>query len=189
MNENKNQHELNVCLDECLLYIHSFLKGRKTVVKTLQIGLADGKLANTIVGATQKPHIVVDPRQEMQQFAGIKFLKAEDNWNLIDYRDDNSYAVLPKLLEGNILPEFIVIDGDLRFDAMLTDFFSVDLILKKNCFVLIRKNELESTKLVHQFIQTNRQEYTIVKELNQYILYQKEARDIRKMDFFEPFYL
>ena len=49
MNENKNQHELNVCLDECLLYIHSFLKGKKTVVKTLQIGLADGKLANAIV--------------------------------------------------------------------------------------------------------------------------------------------
>ncbi|HMU98912.1 MAG TPA: hypothetical protein PLJ37_07270 [Chitinophagales bacterium] len=78
MNENKNQHELNVCLDECLLYIHSFLKGKKTVVKTLQIGLADGKLANTIVNATQKPHIVVDPRQEMRQFSGIKFLKAEN---------------------------------------------------------------------------------------------------------------
>jgi len=89
MNENKNQHELNVCLDECLLYIHSFLKGKKTVVKTLQIGLADGKLANTIVNATQKPHIVVDPRQEMQQFAGIKFVKAENNW---DYETEYTYT-------------------------------------------------------------------------------------------------
>jgi hypothetical protein len=91
-------------------------------------------------------------------------------------------------LEGNVLPDFIVLDGDLKFDHLLTDFFYCDLILKNKSYILIRNHELQSVKLVHQFIQTNRLEYEIInQEFEEFILYQKINRDAREMTFLKKF--
>lgn len=173
-----------------LQQIQSFLHSNKgNIHRTLQIGLHDGVLANTIIDGTQKLHIVVDPKQELFDFLGIKLLKSTGNWKLVDYRDDFSYAVLPKLLEGNVLPELIIIDGDLRFDYLMADFLYSDLILKKRCYLLVRKNYLESTQSFHQYLQKNRLEFVIVESFEDYILYQKIARDNRDEHFFVQYWL
>jgi hypothetical protein len=91
-------------------------------------------------------------------------------------------------LEGNVLPDFIVLDGDLKFDYLLTDFFYCDLILKNKSYILIRNHELQSVKLVHQFIQTNRLEYEIInQDFEEFILYQKISKDAREMTFLKKF--
>jgi hypothetical protein len=175
--------------DALIHFISKFLKNsNQTIHRCLQIGLDDGVLASKIVDATKKLLIVVDPKQEYKNFAGIKHLKAQGNWEYIDFRDDYAYAVLPKLLEGNVLPDFIVLDGDLKFDYLLTDFFYCDLILKNKSYILIRNHELQSVKLVHQFIQTNRLEYEIInQEFEEFTLYQKINRDAREMTFLKKF--
>lgn len=115
--DNSNFLDKRICNNECLSFINSFVKENiGKINRTMQIGLSDGMLANTIVDVTQKLHITIDPFQERFNFSGIKLLKSTGNWAYIDYRDDYSYAVLPKMLEGNVLPDFIIIDGDLRFD-------------------------------------------------------------------------
>jgi hypothetical protein len=184
------KHQIQRVHSEALIdFIYQFLKkSNQTIHRCLQIGLDDGVLASKIVDATKKLLIVVDPKQEYKNFAGIKYLKAQGNWEFIDFRDDYAYAVLPKLLEGNVLPDFIVLDGDLKFDHLLTDFFYCDLILKNKSYILIRNHELQSVKLVHQFIQTNRLEYEIInQDFEEFILYQKISRDAREMTFFKKF--
>jgi hypothetical protein len=175
--------------DALIHFISQFLRNsNQTIHRCLQIGLDDGVLASKIVDATKKLLIVVDPKQEYKNFVGIKHLKAQGNWEFIDFRDDYAYAVLPKLLEGNVLPDFIVLDGDLKFDHLLTDFFYCDLILKNKSYILIRNHELQSIKLVHQFIQTNRLEYEIInQDFEEFILYQKISRDAREMTFLKKF--
>lgn len=166
--------------------IFNFLKKTKTIQRTLQIGLGDGALAFVVLSFTNKLHIAIDPDQSKVQFEGIKNLKRFELFDLVDFRDDYSSAVLPKLLEGNVLPDLTILDNDQTFDKMINDFVNIDLICKKGSFILIRKSKNPNNYLLHQYITKNRVDYSIVElELEQFVLYEKIARDVRSINDFK----
>ena len=61
----------------------------------------------------------------------------------MDFRDDYSSAVLPKLLEGNVLPDFTILDNDQTFDKMMNDFVNIDFICKRDVFYLSENQTIQ----------------------------------------------
>ena len=185
---NLDSEQMHYVSENDLGIVFHFLKKHKEIDKTLQIGLGHGALALAVLAVTNKLHIVIDPNQPKVQFAGIKNLKQLRLFDWVDFRDDYSYAVLPKLFEGNVLPDFIILDNDQTLDKMMNDFVNIDLICKKGGYLLIRKSENPNNKTLRQYIAANRLDYTIVETaLEDFVLYQKTARDIREEDSFQLF--
>lgn len=181
-----NKNEAHYVSEHDAEIIFNFLKKTKTIQRTLQIGLGDGALAFVVLSFTNKLHIAIDPDQSKVQFEGIKNLKRFELFDLVDFRDDYSSAVLPKLLEGNVLPDLTILDNDQTFDKMINDFVNIDLICKKGSIILIRKSKNPNNYLLHQYITKNRVDYSIVElELEHFVLYEKIARDIRSIDDFQ----
>ncbi|HMU98503.1 MAG TPA: hypothetical protein PKA15_06930 [Chitinophagales bacterium] len=181
-----NKNEAHYVSEHDAEIIFNFLKKTKTIQRTLQIGLGDGALAFVVLSFTNKLHIAIDPDQSKVQFEGIKNLKRFELFDLVDFRVDYSSAVLPKLLEGNVLPDLTILDNDQTFDKMINDFVNIDLICKKGSIILIRKSKNPNNYLLHQYITKNRVDYSIVElELEHFVLYEKIARDIRSINDFQ----
>lgn len=181
-----NKNEAHYVSEHGAEIIFNFLKKTKTIQRTLQIGLGDGALAFVVLSFTNKLHIAIDPDQSKVQFEGIKNLKRFELFDLVDFRVDYSSAVLPKLLEGNVLPDLTILDNDQTFDKMINDFVNIDLICKKGSIILIRKSKNPNNYLLHQYITKNRVDYSIVElELEHFVLYEKIARDIRSINDFQ----
>ncbi|HMY43231.1 MAG TPA: hypothetical protein PK783_07865, partial [Chitinophagales bacterium] len=146
-----NKNEAHYVSEHDAEIIFNFLKKTKTIQRTLQIGLGDGALAFVVLSFTNKLHIAIDPDQSKVQFEGIKNLKRFELFDLVDFRVDYSSAVLPKLLEGNVLPDLTILDNDQTFDKMINDFVNIDLICKKGSIILIRKSKNPNNYLLHQY--------------------------------------
>jgi hypothetical protein len=170
------------------LSVYQFIQSIKPINKTLQIGLKYGELALALVMATGKLHIVVDPHQSKFRYLGLKNLKNTDWYHLIDFRDDYSSAVLPKLLEGNALQHFIIWDNDDTLDKMMNDFINIDLISTKETHLLARKSGNKNNQALHRYIAANRPDYVILPiDFENFILYKKIDRDKRTADFWVAF--
>jgi len=85
--------------------------------------------------------------------------------------------------------EFIFIDGDHKFDGEFVDFYYADLLLENNGYVLLHDTWMRSTRLVMEFIKTNRKDYKKIDTgLRNFALYQKYGTDKRNGMFFKEFY-
>lgn len=166
--------------------LYQFLDSVSPLDRTFQKGLGFGELALAVISVTNKLHIVADAFQVAHQYYGIRNLKSINSFELIDFRDDFSYAVLPKLLEGNYLVDFAILDSDENFDYLINDFVNIDLISKKGAYLLIRKTSNQNNILFHQYLKTNRPDYNKVElQFDGFILFQKIERDKRPNNFFE----
>lgn len=169
-------------------FIYNFIK-EKGLKRTLETGFAYARSGSHIMMATKSSHIACDPFQENYQYLGLKNAEKLNLKDQLDFRDDYSHNVLPKLhLEGRKF-EFVFIDGDHKFDGELIDFYYADLMLEMNGYILLHDTWMRSTRLLMAFIESNRKDYkTIPTGLRNLALYQKVDMDKRNGVHFKEFY-
>ena len=169
-------------------FIYSFLK-ENGITETLETGFAYAKSAVFIIAATQSAHISIDPFQDHYENIGLKNIKKLGFDKFLNFYNDYSHNVLPKLLAEKRQFNFIFIDGDHKFDGELVDFYYADLLLKEKGYILLHDTWMRSTRLLMKFIKTNRKDYIQIKtSLRNFALFQKINKDPRDGMFFKEFY-
>jgi len=169
-------------------FIYNFIYS-KGIQRTLETGFAYAKSASHIIAATGKIHTAIDPFQDNYQRLGLKNIETLGLKDYLDLREDFSHNVLPELAREGKKYELIFIDGDHKFDGEFVDFYYADLLLEKNGYVLLHDTWMRSTRLLMQFIKTNRKDYIqIPTGLRNLALYQKIDDDLRNGMYFREFY-
>ncbi len=169
-------------------FIYDFILKNK-IQKTLETGLAFGKSAAHIIAATQAKHVAIDPFQDKYKRMGIENIKELNFIENLEFYEDYSHNVLPRLLHENRRFEFIFIDGDHKFDGIFLDFYYADLLTEKGGYILFHDSWLRSSRLVTNFIKTNLKNYVRVQTpLRNFILFKKEGEVVRSGVHFREFY-
>src|SRR5438132_348817 len=78
-------------------FIYDFVK-QHSFNKTAETGCGYGKSAVSIMAATGKPHIVIDPFQRKYEYGGTNNIKKAGFGTLLNFQEDFSHNVLPRLV-------------------------------------------------------------------------------------------
>jgi hypothetical protein len=130
--------------------------------KTLEIGLCHAasailfsSLHETILNG-HNCHYAMDPYQRKGwDNVGLIQLKKFDLEKYVQFYNDYSYNVLPKLLTENITFDIIYIDGSHLFENVFIDFFYSLKLLNLNGYVLLDDSTDKHVKKVIRFIKSN----------------------------------
>lgn len=129
---------------------------------TIEIGMACGLstlfIVQTLIetGAASHAHTVMDPFQTgIFHDAGRRIIREAGVERLIDFRQDHSEYVLPRLLREGRRFDFAFIDGNHRFDHVFVDLFYIDRLLKPSGVLVLDDCLLDSVHFACRFIQTN----------------------------------
>jgi predicted O-methyltransferase YrrM len=110
--------------------------------RSLEIGCAYGvsslyicdALASTSAEgstSTRARHIIVDPFQTTQwRGIGIKNIRDAGFATLVDFREERSEVVLPRLLDEGATLDFAFIDGWHTFDQVMVEFYFINRLLR-----------------------------------------------------------
>jgi len=169
-------------------FIYDFIK-KNNLRNTLETGFAYAKSASHIIAATQSKHIAIDPFQENYNNLGLKNIDVLGFKNHLVFYHDYSHNVLPFLVKENKKFDFILIDGDHKFDGIFVDFYYADLLLKMGGYVLFHDTWMRSTQLVASFVKKSRRDYTEINvPLRNFALYKKIGKDERNGMHFKEFF-
>ena len=137
----------------------------------IEIGLAYGISGLFICEALSQLHmdgvrqIVIDPNQHTQwEGIGIENLKRAGYKNMVEFYEEPSHSVLPKLADQKLRVDFAFIDGMHLFDYVLVDFFYLDKLLNVGGVLIIDDVWMRSLRKARDYILTNRK-YRILKYL------------------------
>jgi predicted O-methyltransferase YrrM len=106
--------------------------------RSLEIGCAYGvsslyiceALASINPAAGRGPHIVIDPFQRTQwRGIGMKHIRDAGFASLVDFREERSEIVLPRLLDEGVTLDFAFVDGWHTFDQVLVEFYFLNRLL------------------------------------------------------------
>lgn len=168
-------------------FIYQFVK-ENGFQRTLETGCGFGKSAVSIIAATGLPHIVIDPFQSNYKYGGINNIKKAGFEKFLNFHEDYSHAVLPRLLDAKHTFDFIFIDGDHRFDGQFIDFYYADLMLEEKGYILFHDTWMRSTAHMESYIKTNRKDYSRIDTgLRNLALFQKTSKDKRGWMHFKGF--
>jgi predicted O-methyltransferase YrrM len=169
-------------------FIYDFLQQLENPV-TLEVGFGYGRSACYIMAATGREHCVMDPYQDHYNRQALNNIKKCGFDGQLNFFEDCSHNVLPRMLSEGKKFDFIFIDGDHKFDGIFVDFYYSDKILNDGGFVLFHDTWMRSTQLVMAFIEKNRKDYRkMVIGQNNMSLYQKIGKDERDGMHFREFY-
>jgi predicted O-methyltransferase YrrM len=168
-------------------FIYEFVK-KNHFQKTLETGCGYGKSAVSIMAATSKEHVVIDPFQSNYKYGGINNIKRSGFGSSLKYFEEYSHAVLPRLFAQGEKFDFIFIDGDHRFDGQFIDFYYADLMLEEQGYILFHDTWMRSTAHMESYIKTNRKDYSRIETgLRNLALFQKTGKDKRGWMHFKGF--
>lgn len=169
-------------------FIYEWLR-KHGLRRTLEVGFGFGRSAVYIMSATGSPHVAIDPFQANYDGLGLQNAERLGLLPLLDLRHDYSHNALPQLLRENRRFEFIFIDGDHKYDAILVDFYFSDLLLDQGGYLMLHDTWMRSTQLVLSFIKRNKKNYHYVRTpLRNLTLFEKQGEDTRDWLFFREFY-
>jgi predicted O-methyltransferase YrrM len=169
-------------------FMHRWVK-EHGLGRTLEVGLAFGASACSIMSAHQGPHTCIDPFQEDYDGLGLKNVASLGYRDRLDFHAAFSQDVLPQLVSAKRSFDFAFIDGDHRFDGIFVDFTYVDRLLQDQGYVLFHDAWMRGTQLVAAFIRRNRVDYRRLHcPVKNMILFQKIGRDERPWHHFREFY-
>lgn len=138
--------------------------------RTLEVGLGYGFSAIAICGAANREardrkHIVIDPHQtQYWNGLGLKNMEEAGYAGCIEFFEEPSYRVLPRLEQQGTKVEFAFIDGWHTFDYVFVDFFYVDKLLKEGGVVAFDDADWPSIRPIIRYIVTNLP-YTVLRSL------------------------
>lgn len=160
------------------------------VTRTLEIGLAFGASACSIMSAHQGRHTCIDPFQKQTwRDIGLANLASLGFSDRVDFHAEFSHAALPRLLEEKQEYDFALIDGNHLYDGIVLDFYYVDQLLCNQGYVLFHDTWLRGTQLIGSFIKKNRKDYQQLRcPAGNMFLFQKIGVDKREWDHFREFY-
>jgi predicted O-methyltransferase YrrM len=157
--------------------------------RTLEVGMAYGASAASIMSAHQGIHTCMDPFQNQFDNLGLQNLASLGYRPRLDFHLGFSHDVLPSLVAAKRNFDFAFIDGDHRFDGIFVDFFYVDLLLQDRGYVVFHDAWMRGTQLVASFIRRNRKDYRRLRcPVRNMILFQKIGQDQRAWHHFREFY-
>ena len=129
---------------------------------TIEIGMAYGLstlfILQTLLesGIDRCAHTVMDPFQSsIFHDAGRRVIKEAGVEQLVDFHQDHSEYVLPRLLREGRRFDMAFIDGNHRFDHVFVDLFYIDRLLKPSGVVVLDDCFLNSVHFACRFVQTN----------------------------------
>lgn len=124
---------------------------------TLEIGMAYGVSTLFICDALtdlgpEATHIVVDPFQSTQwRGIGLRHVKEAGYESLLEFHEDRSEYVLPRLAEADRTIDFALIDGWHTFDQVLLEFYYIDRLLRAGGVVVFDDADRRSVNRVIRY--------------------------------------
>jgi predicted O-methyltransferase YrrM len=171
-------------------FIHQWIQEHQ-LHATLEVGLGYGVSAISILSAHDGIHTCIDPFQEQNfQNKGLKNLETFGCQDRLVFYEDFSHNVLPELYAEHKKYDFILIDGDHRFDSIFIDFYYADLLLAQKGYILFHDSWMRGIQLVTSYIRHNRSNYVQIRNVGlNLILFQKTGKTpISAWDDFHEFY-
>jgi predicted O-methyltransferase YrrM len=128
----------------------------------LEIGMAWGISALHIQeallnnGGGAHTHVVVDPKQtSVYQRVGNQMLRDAGVESLVEFHQEYSELLLPRLVSEGRVFDLVFIDGSHRFEHVFVDLFYANQLLKPGGLVLFDDVFAEAVNLVCRFAKTN----------------------------------
>jgi predicted O-methyltransferase YrrM len=109
---------------------------------SLEIGLAYGISTLFICEAIQRlptpgRHIVIDPYQNQKwRGIGLRNIREAGFESIVDFREEASESVLPRLAAEGLQVDLAFVDGLHRFDQAFVEFFYINRLLRPGGIVL-----------------------------------------------------
>jgi predicted O-methyltransferase YrrM len=129
---------------------------------TLEIGMAWGLSTLFILealaanGALQGAHVVADPFQSSRWHgSGLRSIREAGAVEMIEFYEEPSEILLPRMLEQKRVFDFAFIDGNHRFDAVFVDVVFVDRLLRPGGVMVLDDSWFDAVHLAGQFAETN----------------------------------
>ena len=146
-------------------YLYSLIKDN-SLHKILQIGTRNGIETMYFDAALQTIsdkknnvlHIIQDEEKWKERF-GITFDKLKTK-NKKWFKEE-TYLVLPELIEKEMTYDMIIVKGNFLFDYTLMDFFYADKLLEVGGIMTIHTARFESRQKLIKYIQTNFKNYVM----------------------------
>jgi predicted O-methyltransferase YrrM len=128
---------------------------------TLEVGFALGLSALFICqglrDAGGSRHIVIDPHQTSGfDRLGLDNIAAAGFTGLLDFYEESSHRVLPRLEAAGLNVDLAFIDGSHLFDLTLLEFFYIDRMLRPEGLIILDDISLPAVAKVVRFAVTNR---------------------------------
>jgi predicted O-methyltransferase YrrM len=131
-------------------------------VATLEIGMAWGVSTLFILealaqnGAPEGAHAVADPFQSTRWHgAGVRAIREAGATKMIEFHEEPSEILLPRLSERRQIFDLAFIDGNHRFDAVFVDLIFVNRILKPGGVIILDDAWFDPVYLACRFAETN----------------------------------
>lgn len=189
-----------IFIDSQVKKIHSAIKSpemetitnlisNNNFVKCLEVGMAFGTSAITILSNKKCNLISIDPFQTTQwESNGIKLVKSFGFSNRHTLIEKKSYIALPELLENNTSSfDFIFIDGWHTFDYTLVDFFYSNLLLKIGGIIMIDDALHNGVADCIKYLNKNYLFYNKIDSVKSVKVYKKIREDDREWNFHSYF--
>jgi len=136
---------------------------RENATRTIEIGLGYGISAlfvceGLIAAGHEAPtHVVIDPHQATR-FAnlGLQLLGEAGVADLVEYHQEESQIVLPRLLAAGRTFDLAFVDGNHRFDWVFVDLFYLGRLVRPGGVIFIDDYQLPAIARAASFFVANR---------------------------------
>jgi predicted O-methyltransferase YrrM len=157
----------------------------KEASRTCEIGMAYG-YSTLFFMAAGREHTAIDPFQEVWHGVGREAAGSQCRW--INERSDRASTDLERAGESF---DLIFIDGNHRFDDVLTDFYLFAPLCRMGGRIILDDMWMPSIQTIVAFLKTNRQDFELAPLDPQAVnisVFRKVTEDRRDWNHFTPFY-
>lgn len=121
---------------------------REKVARTIEIGLAYGLSALFVCegllmsGQQNVRHVVIDPYQKGFKNCGLQVLEEAGASDLVEYYDEESQILLPRLLSQGQTFDLAFVDGSHLFDRVFLDLIYLSRLVKSGNIIFVDDYQL-----------------------------------------------
>ncbi len=136
--------------------------GREGARRTIEVGLGYGVAALFICAAelsapdADRAHVAIDPYQSTR-FAGcgIQVLSEAGLADMVEFVEEPSEIVLPRLLAERRMFDLAFVDGNHRFDGVFLDLVYLGRLVRRGGIVIVDDHQLPAIATAVSFCTTN----------------------------------